>query len=111
MDQSGRRALKAAGIEVERRQARAEVDVQPLAPGRLGVPHGVANQGGGNALPLMVAGDLGIKKEGMIASVPGHVDKAGQAAAGQASGHPAQAMGPDLVPPPGHGPDRASVPG
>jgi len=47
------------------------------------VPYGVADQGGGNALPLMVAGDLGIKKEGMIASVPGHVDKAGQAAAGR----------------------------
>jgi hypothetical protein len=58
MDQSGWRALEAAGIEVERRQVRAEVDVQPFAPGRLGVPHGVADQCGGDALPLMVAGDL-----------------------------------------------------
>jgi hypothetical protein len=32
MDHSGWRALEAAGIEVERRQARPEVDVQPLAP-------------------------------------------------------------------------------
>jgi hypothetical protein len=56
MDHSGWRALEAAGIEVERRQVRPEVDVQPLAPGRLGVPHGVADQRGGNALPLMVAG-------------------------------------------------------
>jgi hypothetical protein len=98
MDQSGWRALKAAGIKVERRQVRPEVDVQPLAPSRLGVPHGMAHQRRGNALPLMLAGDLGIEQEGMIASVPGHVDKTDQAAAGQASGHPAQAAGPDLVP-------------
>jgi hypothetical protein len=77
MDHSGWRALKAAGMEVERRQVRPEVDVQPLAPGRLGVAHGMADQRGGGALPLMVAGDLGIEQEGMVASVPGHVDKAG----------------------------------
>jgi len=75
MDHSGWRALEAPGIEVERREVRPEVDVQPLAPGRLGVPHGMADQRGGNALPLMFAGDLGIEQEGVIASVPGHVTK------------------------------------
>ena len=80
MDHSGWRALEAVGIEVGRRQVRAEVDVQPLAPSRLGVPHGLADQRGGNNPPLMVAGDLGIEQEGMIASVPGHVHKTDQAA-------------------------------
>jgi hypothetical protein len=50
MDHSGWRALEAVGIEVERRQVRAEVDVQPLAPSRLGVPHSTADQRGGDAL-------------------------------------------------------------
>src|SRR5262249_1489443 len=55
-------------------------------------------------LPLMLTGDLGIEQEGVIASVPCDVDKADQAAAiQQASGHPAKAVGPDLVPPPGRG--------
>jgi hypothetical protein len=58
MEHPGWCALQAAGIEVERRQVRPEVDVQPLAPGRLGVPQGTADQRGGNVLPLMVAGDL-----------------------------------------------------
>ena len=49
MDHSGWRALKAAGIQVERRQLRPEVDVQPLTPGRPGVPRGMADQRGGNA--------------------------------------------------------------
>src|SRR5215469_18354563 len=93
MDHSCWRALKAAGIKLERRQVRPEVDVQPLAPSLLGVPQGMADQHGGNALPLMLAGDFGIEQEGMIASVPGHVDKADQAAAWQAGGHPAQAAG------------------
>jgi hypothetical protein len=47
MDHSGWRAREAAGIEVEGRQVRPEVNVQPLTPGRLGVPHRVADQRGG----------------------------------------------------------------
>jgi len=81
-----------------------EVDVEPLATCRRGVPGSMAHQGRGNALSLMFTGDLGIEEEGVIASVPSHVDKTDQAAAAlQASGHPAKAVGLDLVPPPGRG--------
>jgi hypothetical protein len=82
-----------------------EVDVEPLTTCRRSVPGGMAHQGRGNALPLMLTGDLGIEEEGVIASVPRHVDKADQAAAPlQASSRPAKTVGPDLVPPPGRGP-------
>ena len=105
VDQPGRSGPEATGIEVERRQALVEVDVKPLATCRLGMPGSVAHQGGGNAPSLMLTGDLGIEEEGVIASVPRHVDKANQAAAMlQASGHPAKAVGPDLVPPASCGP-------
>src|SRR5215472_16434669 len=66
------------------------------------MPGSVTHQGGADALPLMFSGDPGIEEKGVIASVPRHVDKADQAAATlQASGHPAKAVGSDLVPPPG----------
>jgi hypothetical protein len=53
----------------------------------------------------MLTGDLGIEKEGVIATVSRHVDKADQAAARpQARGDPAKAVRPDLVPPTGRGP-------
>src|SRR5258708_21627692 len=77
--------------------------MKPLAPRRRGVPDGIADERGCDALPLMLASDLGIEEEGVIASVPGHVDEADQAASCQAGGHPAQAAGPDLVPPPSDG--------
>jgi len=54
--------------------------MKPLATRRLGVPNGDADQRGGDALPLMLTGDLGIEEEGVIASVPRHVDKTDQAA-------------------------------
>jgi hypothetical protein len=108
VDHPGWRGPEAAGIEVERRQVFFEVDVQPLATSRLGVPDGLADQGSSNAPPLMPTGDLVIKQEGVIASVPRHVDKADQAATGQAGGHPAQAVGPDLIPPAGHSPAAMS---
>jgi hypothetical protein len=82
MDHSGWRGPETAGIEVERRQMLFEVDVQPLATGRLGVPGSMADQRGGNALSLMLTGDLGIKEEGVIASVPRHVDETDQAVDG-----------------------------
>jgi hypothetical protein len=52
-----------------------EIDVKPLATCRLGMPGGMTDKRRGNALPLMLTGDLGIEKEGVITSVPGHVDK------------------------------------
>ena len=59
-----------AGIDVQRRQVLFEVDVKPLTTCRLGVPDGVTDKRRGDALPLMLTGDLGIEQEGLIASVP-----------------------------------------
>ena len=79
--QPGWSGPEATGSEVEPRQALGEVDVKPLATCRLGMPDSMIHQGGANALPLMLTGDLGIEDEGVIASVPRHVDEANQAAA------------------------------
>jgi hypothetical protein len=95
---------KPQASEVERGEVLCEVHVQPLAPGRLGVPDSVADKRRADPVPLMLAGDFGVEEEGMITSVPCHVDKADQAAARLASGHPAQAVGPDLIPPSGRSP-------
>jgi hypothetical protein len=76
----------------------AEVDVRPLSTRRPCVPYGVSYQRGGNALPLMAAGNLGIEKEGVIAAVPRHIDEPDKVLpAEQARGHPAQAVWPDLI--------------
>jgi len=45
------------------------------------MPDSMIHQGGADALPLMLTGDLGIEEEGVIASVLRYVDKANQAAA------------------------------
>jgi hypothetical protein len=79
-DQPGWRGLEATGIEVERREVFFEVDVKPLATGSLGVLGSVADKRRRDTLPLVLTGDLGIEEEGVIASVPCHVDKADQAA-------------------------------
>jgi hypothetical protein len=76
VDQSGWSGPEAAGIDVERGQVVFEVNVQPLAPRCLGVPGSMADKRGGDALPLMLGGDLGVEEEGVIAAVPRHVDKA-----------------------------------
>ena len=51
----------------------------------------------------MPTGDLGIEQEGVIASVPCHVDKTHQDAILQTGGHPAKTVRLDLIPPPGRG--------
>ena len=103
-DQPGGSGPETAGTEVERGKVLTEVDVQPLAARRPCLPYGMSYQRGGNALPLMAAGNLGIEKEGVIAAVPRHIDEPDQVLpAGQASGHPAQAVWPDLIPPASHG--------
>jgi hypothetical protein len=103
MDQSGWRGLEAAGIDVECGQVVFEIDVQPLAASRHGVPGSMADKRGADTLPLMLTGDLGIREEGMITSIPCHVDEADDAAIVSAGGHPAQAAGPYLIPPTGYG--------
>jgi hypothetical protein len=102
VDQPSGGGPEAAGIEVERREVLLEVDVKPLASGLFGVPGGMADKRGGNAPPLMLTGDLGVEEEGVVASIPHHIDKADQAATRlQACCHPAKAVRSDLVPPPG----------
>jgi hypothetical protein len=103
VDQPGCSGPKAAGIEVERREVLLEVDVKPLATSLLGVPGGMADKRGGNAPPLILTGDLGVEEEGVIASIPHHIDKADQAASRlQPCCHPAKAVRSDPIPPPGH---------
>ncbi len=64
----------------------------------------MADKRRGDPLPLMLTGDLGVEEEGVIASVPCHVDEADQAAVRLAGGDPAMAVGPDLIPPSGRSP-------
>jgi hypothetical protein len=50
----------------------------------------MSDQGGGNALPLMAAGNLGVEKEGVVAAVPRDINEPDQVLlVEQASGHPA----------------------
>jgi hypothetical protein len=104
VDEPGFAGPEAAGSEVERSEVLFEVHVQPLTPGRLGVPGSTADKRRGDPLSLMLTGDLGVEEEGVITSVPCHVDKADQAAVRLAGGDPAQAVGPDLIPPSGRSP-------
>jgi len=60
MDEPGCGRPEAAGIEVERSKMLFKVHMQPLAPARLGVPDGMADQCRGDPLPLVLAGDLGV---------------------------------------------------
>ena len=102
MDQSGGSRPEAACAEVERREMLLEVDVEPLTPCRLGMQCSTADERCGYSSPLMLASDLGIDEEGVIAAIPRHVDKADQGAAIQAGCYPAQAVQPHLVPSSGH---------
>jgi hypothetical protein len=81
-----------------------EVHVQPFAPGPFGVPDSMADKRRGDPLALILTGYLGVEEEGVIASVPCHVDKADQAAVWLAGGDPAKAVGTDLVLPSGRRP-------
>ena len=104
VDESRCGTPEAAGIEIERGEVLLEVHVQPLAPGRLGVPGGMADKRRRDPLPLVFAGDFGVEEERVITSVPCHVDKADQAAVRLAGGDPPKTAGPDLIPPSGHSP-------
>jgi hypothetical protein len=101
MDQPGWSGPEAAGIKVERRQVLFKVHVQPFTASRLCVLDCVADKLGSDAPPLMLTGDLGIEQEGVIASIPRHIDEADQAATRHPGRYPAKAVRPDLIPPPG----------
>lgn len=104
VDEPGCGGAETAGFEVEPGEVLFEVHVQPLAPGRLGVPGGMADKRRGDSLPLVLCGDLGVEEEGVITAVPCHVDKADQGAVLLTGSDPAKAVGPDLVPPAGRSP-------
>lgn len=104
VDEPGCGGTEAAGIEVEPGEMLFEVHVQPLAPGRLGVPGSMADKRRGDPLPLIPGGNLGVEEEGVITPVPCHVDKAGQGAVRLPGSDPAKAVGPDLIPPSGRSP-------
>ena len=70
VDEPGCGGAEAAGIEVEPGEMLFEVHVQPLAPGRLGVPGSMAGKRRGDPLPLILGGDLGVEEEGVI--TPSH---------------------------------------
>jgi hypothetical protein len=101
VDEPSRGGAEAAGIEVEPGEMLFEVHVQPLAPGRPGVPGSMVDQRRGDPLSLVLCGDLGVEEEGVITPVPGHVDKADQGAVRLTGTDPAKAVRPDLIPPPG----------
>lgn len=101
VDEPGCRGAEAAGIEVEPSEMLVEVHVQPLAPGRLGVPGSTVDKRRGDPLSLTLSGDLGVEEEGVVTPVPCHVDKADQGAVELPGSDPAKAVGPDLIPPSG----------
>jgi hypothetical protein len=74
-DQPGWGGPEAARTEVERGQVLAEVDVEPLAARSPRVRDGMSDQGGGNALPLMAADNLGVEEEGVVAAVPRDINE------------------------------------
>jgi len=82
VDDPGARGAEPAGVEVEAGQLVPEVDVQPLATGRLGLSRGEADDLGGDALALMVTSHLGIEQEGVVAPVPRDVDEADEGPVG-----------------------------
>jgi hypothetical protein len=76
MNQACRSGPEAARIEIERLEARIEVNMHPFAAGALGVLNGTANKFGADASPLKVSADLRINQERVVTSIPSDVDKA-----------------------------------
>src|ERR1700728_4755647 len=101
MDQAGVGTAEAAGVEVEGGEVRLEVNVQPLAPGSLGVSGCTPDQLGTNALVLMASASLRVKEERVVAAVPGNVHEAHEKAVGGSRGDPTEAVRPNLIPPSG----------
>lgn len=75
------------------------VDVEPFASGGLRVGDGDSDGLGADPGVLMAWAGLGVEQKGMIAAVPRHVDEPDQRPVTDARRHPAEAVGPDLVPP------------
>lgn len=109
IDQTGLGPGKATCVEVEEGGVVAEVHVEPLAPGHLRLERSVPHNSGCDAFALAAASGLGVDEERVVAAVPGDVHEANELT-GLVSGRgPPKAVGPDLVPPTGHGVAAARV--
>jgi hypothetical protein len=62
-------------MEVERGQVVFEVDVQPLASSRRGMPRGGGDEPGTDPVVPILCGDRGVEDEGVDPAVPGDVDE------------------------------------
>lgn len=101
IDQPRIRASEAAGVEVEGRQVWLEVDVEPLASGRVCMMRGPPHDLGADATALPAATRLRIEQERVISTVPSNVDEPDQDAVVVARRDPAEAVRADAVPPSG----------
>lgn len=99
MYQTGVCAMEVAGVEVERRQLRFEVNVKPLTTGGFGVEDRQPDELATDSSVLMTGACLRVDQECVISSVPGDIDEADKEPVRVAGTNPAQAVRADPVPP------------
>ena len=73
--------------------------MHPFAAGAAGVLNGMANKLSADAASLVVGSDLRVDEEGVVASIPRHVDKSDRSLVGKVGGNPSKTVGADSVPP------------
>ena len=100
VNQSSGRGAEPAGIDLERRQWRLEVDEQPLLPGCLCFSDRVAHHRGAETLSLVSGPNLRVDKEGMITAVPRDIDEPDKLAGFGSGCHPSQRVFSHAIPPP-----------
>ena len=94
------RRRKAASVVVERRQVLLEVNLHPLAPRLFRVLGCHTDEVGADARSLLIRPDLRVDQEGVIATVPRHVDEPDKRAIFEPRRHLAKAIPADAIPPP-----------
>src|SRR5436190_22654646 len=97
MDQPGARRVKAARVEVERREVGLEVDVEPLASGGPGVLRRELHGPCSYARALVSAVRLGVDEKRMVSAVRHYGDEADHPVAGVAGGDPSETVRYDSV--------------
>ena len=100
VDQPSVCGSEAARVKVEGRQVKLEVEVEPFTAGRFGVPRCLSDDLGPNSPTLPAAACLGVDQRGVVAAIPGDVDKPDEYALVVAGRDPSQAVRIDPVPPP-----------
>jgi hypothetical protein len=101
MDKSRICRPKSAGVEIEGCELRLEINMQPLATCGPGCFSRSTHEGGTDATMLITPAGLGIEQKSVVGAVPGHVHETDEGAARRACCHPAEAVGPDPIPPVG----------